>query len=88
MPITKSAIKAAKQAKTRTERNKGTKTKVKTYMKKVMVLSKTNPEEAKKSLSEAYSVIDTATKKNLLHKNTAARKKAKLARAVASSEKK
>lgn len=88
MPVTKSAKKAVRQAKARTERNKGTQTKVKTFMKKVLVLSKTDVDAAKKILPEAYSVIDTACKKNLMHKNTAARKKSRLARAVAVLEKK
>lgn len=77
-----------RQAATRTERNKGTKTKLKTYMKKVMVLSKTDIEGAKKMLPEAYSVIDTACKKNLLHKNNASRKKSKLARTIKAAEEK
>ena len=41
-----------------------------------------NPEEKeklKKILSSVYSLIDKGTKKNVFHKNTAARKKSKLA---------
>jgi small subunit ribosomal protein S20 len=41
-----------------------------------------NPEEKEKLekiLSSIYSLIDKGTKKNIFHKNTAARKKAKLA---------
>jgi small subunit ribosomal protein S20 len=83
MPVTRSAKKKARQAIVRTERNKGWRTKLKTFMKKVQVLSKTNVEDAKKLLPEAYSVIDTACKKNLIHKNNAARKKSLLARVVA-----
>ena len=36
-------------------------------------------EKAKKILNLIYSLIDKGTKKNIFHKNTAARKKAKLA---------
>jgi len=36
-------------------------------------------EELKEILSSVYSLIDKATKKNVFHKNTAARKKAQLA---------
>jgi small subunit ribosomal protein S20 len=36
-------------------------------------------EKAKKTLNLIYSLIDKATKKNIFHKNTAARKKSKLA---------
>ena len=83
MPLIKSAKKKARQAITHFERNQGTRTRVKTYMKKVLTLSTTKPEEAKKLLAEAYSVIDTASKKHMLHPNNAARKKSRLARAVA-----
>lgn len=71
-----------RQTQTRTERNKSTKTMVKTFEKKVMVLSKSHPEEAKKLLPKAYKVMDTACKKNILHKNTVARKKSKMAKAI------
>mgnify|MGYP002624445210 FL=1 len=72
-----------RQAQVRTERNKGTRTRVKTFMKKVEELSKTKPEEAEKLLPVAYKHIDTAAKKNQLHKKTAARRKSRLARTVA-----
>lgn len=36
-------------------------------------------EQLKEILSSIYSIIDKGTKKNIFHKNTAARKKAKLA---------
>lgn len=83
MPIIKSAKKKARQALTHYDRNQATRTKVKTYMKKVLTLSKAKPEDAQKLLSEAFSVIDTASKKHILHPNNAARKKSRLARAVA-----
>lgn len=41
--------------------------------------NKGNKEKLKKSLSVVYSLIDKGTKKNVFHKNTAARKKAQLA---------
>lgn len=88
MPITKSAKKAARQAISRTERNKSTTTQVKTFMKKILTLSKTDVEGAKKVLPKAYSVIDTACKKNILHKNNADRKKSRLARTIAAAESK
>lgn len=36
-------------------------------------------EELKKNLNSIYSLIDKSTKKNIFHKNAAARKKSKLA---------
>lgn len=38
-----------------------------------------NKENLKKVLSSVYSLMDKGTKKNVFHKNTAARKKSKLA---------
>ena len=87
MPVIQSAKKKARQAIKHEERNKGTRTKVKTFMKKVDTLAKTNLEEAKKVLPMAYSVLDTAAKKHMLHKNNAARKKSLLARIIAKAEK-
>ena len=86
MPITKSARKAMRQTAARTERNKGTRTAVKTYMKKVLTLSKSDSAEAEKVLPKAYKVIDTAAKKNIIHKSNAARKKSSLARAIAAGK--
>lgn len=83
MPITSSAKKAMRQAKARTERNKPFTTRLKTEIKKLETLVKTDMEKAKAQLSTAYSVIDMAAKKHLIHKNTAARKKARMARLVA-----
>ena len=42
-------------------------------------------EKLQKNLSSVYSLIDKGTKKNIFHKNAAARKKAKLASYVKSA---
>lgn len=59
------------------------KTLMKTFFKNLDVYKMSqNPEDkaqAVKNLSSVYSLIDKGTKKNVFHKNTAARKKAKLA---------
>lgn len=39
-------------------------------------------EKVQKTLNSVYSLMDKATKKNVFHKNTAARKKAKLVSAL------
>jgi small subunit ribosomal protein S20 len=83
MPIIKSAKKRMRQAAKRTESNKGTRTRVKTFSRKIISLSKTDAEQAKKLLPQAYKVIDTACKKHQLHRNTAARRKSVLAKAIA-----
>lgn len=86
MPITKSAKKAMRQDLKRAELNKGTKTRLKTFMKKVMVLSKEDVVEAEKMLPMAYKVIDTAAKKHIIHPKNAGRKKSLLARTVAGAK--
>ena len=72
MPIIKSAKKAARQTVKRTEHNKGIKKDVKAALKAF----KAKP--SVETLSKAQSEYDKAVKKNLLKKNTAARRKAKL----------
>jgi small subunit ribosomal protein S20 len=56
---------------------------IKSFFKELQVYknSKTpeGKEKLKKVLSSVYSLIDKGTKKNVFHKNAAARKKAKLA---------
>lgn len=86
MPITSSAKKAMRQAVSREERRKPYKTRLKTELKKVLLLVKTDPAAAKKAMPELYSVIDTAAKKNMIHKNNANRKKSRLAKALAAAE--
>lgn len=72
MPIIKSAVKRAKQTIVRRERNIATKQSVKSATKAFLA------KPSAKSLSAAQSAIDTAVKKNVLPKNTAARRKARL----------
>ena len=74
MPIIKSAIKRAKQTIKRRDRNVGIKRDIKTAVKEFM----TKP--SAKALSAAQSEIDTAVKKNLIKKNTAARRKSNLSK--------
>lgn len=85
MPIIKSAIKRAKQSEVRRLRNLKTKTAVKKDIRAVL----DNPagKDAAKALSQAYSDIDKAVKRGILHANTAARRKASLAKAIAGSSK-
>lgn len=74
MPIIKSAIKRAKQAVVRRERNIATKKDVKSAVKAF------HAQPSAKTLSAAQSEIDTAVKKNILDKRTAARRKSALSR--------
>lgn len=81
MPIIKSAIKRMKQNEVRRARRKPVKTYMKTMMKKLTDLHKEGKtDEVTKLLPEAYKAIDMAAKRNIIHKNNAARKKAKMAK--------
>jgi len=77
LPIHKSAKKRIRQDKVKNMRNKIIKKKVKTLSKKVI---NSEQEEKKEILNKAYSAIDKAAKKNIFHKNKAARLKSKLAK--------
>ncbi len=62
-------------------RNFPVRSELKTLVKKELTLIKEgNAEEAAKFLPKVYSIIDMACKRNILHPNTAARKKSLLAR--------
>lgn len=74
MPIIKSAIKRVKQANQRRERNIGLKKDIKAATKAFMAKPSAD------SLSKVQSTLDTAVKKNLLEKNTVARKKAQFSK--------
>ena len=74
MPVTKSAKKALKQGIRRGKENDRTRRAYK------LAIKKFKKEPASKNLSLAYSKIDRAAKKNVIHKNKAARLKAQLSR--------
>lgn len=89
MANNKSALKRIEIAERNRLRNKSYKSAVKTLMKKTLVsvdeyTASPSPEKlevVKTNLSAAYSKIDKAVKRHVLHRNTGARKKASLAKA-------
>lgn len=81
MPITKSAIKRMRQDRTKTLRNKTTKS---TLKKALSTIKKT---KSLTDLTKAYSIIDKTAKKKVIHKNKAARLKSKLAKSVVAPKK-
>jgi small subunit ribosomal protein S20 len=84
MPNTKSAAKAMRQALRRQRTNSKTKAKYKTATKQVKKLvSDNNVNDALKALQDAMSALDKAVKKGVLHKNTASRKKSRMAKSIA-----
>jgi small subunit ribosomal protein S20 len=76
MPLTSSAKKAHKQSLVRASRNRRFSDLYKETLKTFeRALKAGNVEEATTALSKLYSRVDTLVKKNILHKNNAARKK-------------
>jgi len=87
MPITKSAAKAHRQSVTRKARNLKRKNKVKTLTKQAQKLVLQKPEEAKALLPQLYKAIDKAAQRGVLNKNTASRKKSRLAKLLSAKPK-
>jgi small subunit ribosomal protein S20 len=81
MPIIKSAKKALRQSKRKQAKNLVYKTGVKKAKKVIekKVLAK-DKDGAKADLKAFYKIVDKAAKKNVLHKNKAARLKSRLAK--------
>jgi len=84
MPNTKSAAKAMRQSLRRRAANLKTKGKIKNATKQVKkFLTDKNAADAAKALRDAMSALDKAVKKGVIHKNTASRKKSRMAKALA-----
>ena len=76
----KSAIKRIKVSRKKTLRNRIVKSTVKTFIRKFEeALAAGNIDEAKRLYPRVSHVIDKAAAKGVLHRNTAARKKSRLA---------
>lgn len=79
----KSAKKRIIVTKTKTDKNKVIKSKIKTYIKKIEAYVKNNDmENAKKLLNEVTKQIDMATSKGVFHKNNGARKVSRVSKLV------
>jgi small subunit ribosomal protein S20 len=79
MPNHKSAEKRVRQSEKRRMINRGHRTKVRTYIKKLhAALDGGKGEDIQKVLPETISVIDKSVQKGVLHKNAAARYKSRL----------
>ena len=79
MPNHKSAEKRVRQSEKRRVINRGNRSKVRTYIKKVRAaLDSGKSDEIQGVLPETISVIDKAVQKGVMHKNAAARYKSRL----------
>ena len=82
MPNIKSAIKRVEVARSKTLKNTARKSALKTAIKKCSEVIEKKDGSASSVLSATTKTIDKAAAKNILHKNTAARRKSKLAKAL------
>lgn len=84
MPIIRSAKKALKSSKNKQVFNIRRKTVMKDTVKELRTLVKEGKkEEAAKLLPKAQQALDKAAKRGVIKKNTASRKKSRLAKAIA-----
>ena len=82
MPNIKSAQKRVRVTKKKNLRNRMVKTGVKTAVKKYTLALNNDMAAAPEKLSAAASALDRAVVKGVVHKNTANRKKARMAKAL------
>jgi small subunit ribosomal protein S20 len=77
----KSAEKRHRQSEERRQRNKAVKSSVRTSVKKFVLLTrKKETGEAEEALKDMIRKIDSAARKGIIKKNTAARKKSRMQR--------
>jgi len=83
MPIKKSAWKETRKSKLRHERNLSAKSDLKTFIRKLEnLISTKKKEEALAIYKLVASKLDKAASRNVIHKNTASRKKSRLMKRV------
>lgn len=78
MPNIKGAIKRVKQSAAANEQNSQFKSAMRTAVRKADTALINKEENAAELLKDAVKKLDTAARKGLIHKNTAARQKARL----------
>lgn len=83
MPVKKAAIKDLKQSKKRAARNQDKKRTFKYLIKKVLkAVDAGDKKQAQETYQKAQKAIDKAAKVNVIKKNNAARKKARLTKKI------
>jgi len=80
MPNIKSAIKRVRIAAVKAEANRANKSETRTAVKKALAAIESGSDQARDLVRETGKTIDQAQAKGRLHKNTAARRKSRLAR--------
>lgn len=82
MPNIKSAIKRVKINEKKASANKSRRSEMRTAIKKAQLAIADGSSDAENLVKEAIAKTDKAVSKGILHKNTAARKKSKLTKAL------
>jgi len=83
---TKSAKKRMRQVEKRTDRNRMYRASARTYIKKVRrLIDEGNIDEAEIVAQNAYSTLDKAARKNIIHPGNAARRKGRIMAALAAA---
>jgi len=83
MPNIKSAIKRARQSDKRRLKNQSEKSAIRTAEKKLRALvTEKKTDEAVKMQAQLSSMVDKASKRNLIHENAAARKKSRISKLI------
>ena len=86
MANTKSAKKRIRQRDKRTERNRVYRVSARTYVKKTrMLIAQGKLEEAEVEAQKAYSTLDKAGRRHIIHPRNAARRKGRLMAALAAA---
>jgi small subunit ribosomal protein S20 len=81
MANTKSAAKRTRQTSRRVLRNSSVSSRLRTLQKKALAVAKADPSQ----IRAAMSAIDRAAKRGIIHRNAAIRRKARLAKALATA---
>lgn len=83
MPNSKSAAKRVRQDAEKKQKNMSRKTTIKTALKKLdTLIEQENAEQAREQMNVVFRALDKAVKRNIIHKNKAARKKSQISKKV------
>ncbi len=79
----KSQIKRNRQTEKRRVRNLGVRSEMRTRVKSALAAAEAGDDNAEQTFRDASKAIDRAANKGIIHKNQAARRKSRLAKAMA-----
>ena len=76
----RSALRDIKKSRKRAARNQSVRSAIKTFVKKTRAAIAGGEENAAQLFNETSALVDKAAKRNIIHKNAAARRKSRLAK--------